>query len=328
MGIGFIITGLCILCVSIVLLLRTHKINEDVANLNKILEKEQISLKLKKGHLEKEQISLKLQKDTLQKEIANLSQQAENQRQQLQNYQNDIFQIVEKQKELSKQAFENYFKVLEKKYMEVEEEHDMEINALQTHYKLEKLKLDNELDECKNDLDKIKSTRAAAIEAQRKEKEIQENKTFYCLKVSDIDIKDITVLESIKPKLTNPRTLSMLIWQSYFRTPMTQLCNNVIGVNKKTGIYKITNILTNECYIGQAVDLAARWKDHAKASLGVDTPKGSKLYKAVMEHGLWNFSWEVLEECSREQLNEKERFYIDLYQSVPYGYNILSAPKR
>ena len=39
---------------------------------------------------------------------------------------------------------------------------------------------------------------------------------------------------------------------------MNQLCNNIIGVKIKSGIYKITNQLTNMCYIGQAVDIAKR----------------------------------------------------------------------
>jgi hypothetical protein len=41
----------------------------------------------------------------------------------------------------------------------------------------------------------------------------------------------------------------------------------------------------------------------------------------MREDGLENFSFELLEECSREELNEKEKFYIGLYQSDQYGYN-------
>ena len=85
----------------------------------------------------------------------------------------------------------------------------------------------------------------------------------------------------------------MLVWQTFFRAPMTQLCNNVIGTAEKTGIYKITNQITNECYIGQARDLASRWKEHAKCGLDIDTPQGNKLYAAMKKYGIWNFSWEV-----------------------------------
>jgi group I intron endonuclease len=102
---------------------------------------------------------------------------------------------------------------------------------------------------------------------------------------------------------------------------MTTLCNNVVGTYMKSGIYKITNQKTKECYIGQAVDIASRWKQHAKCMLDIDTPAGNKLYKAAQEYGIWNFSWEILEECPHEQLNEKEQYYIDLYDSYNFGYN-------
>jgi group I intron endonuclease len=99
------------------------------------------------------------------------------------------------------------------------------------------------------------------------------------------------------------------------------LCNNIIGTSVKSGIYKITNQKNNICYIGQAVDLATRWKQHAKCGLGIDTPQSNKLYKAMKEDGLWNFSFEVLEFCTSAELNEKEKYYIELYQSKDYGYN-------
>ena len=41
----------------------------------------------------------------------------------------------------------------------------------------------------------------------------------------------------------------------------------------------------------------------------------------MQEDGLYNFRFELLEECPREQLNEKEKYYIDLYESITYGYN-------
>jgi len=55
--------------------------------------------------------------------------------------------------------------------------------------------------------------------------------------------------------------------------------------------------------------------------LGIDTPASNKLYKAMIEDGLWNFSFEILEECPTAQLNEKEKYYIQLYKSYDYGFN-------
>ena len=125
----------------------------------------------------------------------------------------------------------------------------------------------------------------------------------------------------MKSQLHNPRILNMLIWSTYFQKPMTNLCNNIVGTEIKCGIYKITNQLNDMCYIGQSVNISDRWKQHAKCGLGIDTPQSNKLYQAMIENGLWNFSFEILEECSREELNNKEKYYIQLYQSKEYGYN-------
>ena len=232
-----------------------------------------------------------------------------------------IQNAIDNQQEMSSNAFKNYCDILEKKYKEVEEEHDMEIEALNTAYSNLQLKLLREADEVRSDLDKIKATRAAAIEAARREKDIESNLTFYCLDISDADKRDIAKLEALKPSLNKPRVLSMLIWQTWFQKPLKALSANVVGATDATGIYKITNIKTKECYIGQAIHIKDRFVEHAKCGLGIDTPAGNKLYKAIQEFGLWNFSFEVLEECPREQLNEKEKYYIDLYSSYDYGYN-------
>ena len=255
--------------------------------------------------------------ETILSENNKLTTQIEEGKKHLSTIQN----AIDNQQEMSSNAFKNYCDILEKKYKEVEEEHDMEIEALNTAYGNLQLKLLREADEVRSDLDKIKATRTAAIEAARREKDIENNLTFYCLDISDADKIDIAKLEALKPSLNKPRVLSMLIWQTWFQKPLKALSANVVGATDATGIYKITNIKTKECYIGQAIHIKDRFVEHAKCGLGIDTPAGNKLYKAIQEFGLWNFSFEVLEECPREQLNEKEKYYIDLYSSYDYGYN-------
>lgn len=177
-------------------------------------------------------------------------------------------------------------------------------------------------------MEKIRITRASAQEALLKEEKIKKDMSFYSLNPSQEDIDDIQTLERIKNKLHQPRILCMLIWSTYFQKPMTQLCNNILGVKEICGIYKITNQETNQCYIGQSVDIAKRWKDHIKCGLGIDTPANNKLYQSMAEYGVWNFTFEVLEECPKNQLNEKERFYIDLYQANEFGFNSNTGIKK
>lgn len=62
--------------------------------------------------------------------------------------------------------------------------------------------------------------------------------------------------------------------------------------------------------------------------MGIDTPANNKLYKAMQEYGLNKFSFELIEKCDRDLLNEKEKYYIELYDSCNYGYNSTIGVKR
>ena len=316
-----IVVSILLIIYSVYALKHAHQINQDI-------DKQNQELQNKNKQLREENENLDASNHCLNTEQKMLNAQIEHQEKELQTLQSTITSSTKAKEEMSQKAFENYCQVLEKQYDEYEEEYDMYKDALETSYSNRQLELMRELDEVQKDLDSIKATRAAAIQAQTREKEIEEKLSFYCLTIPDTELKDISVLESIAPKLNKPRVLYMLIWQTFFKTPMTNLCNQVIGTTTKSGIYKITNIKTKECYIGQAVDLASRWKDHAKCGLHIDTPAGNKLYKAMQEYGIWNFSWEVLEKVPPAQLNEKEDYYIRLYDSVNFRYNSIKAPTK
>lgn len=83
------------------------------------------------------------------------------------------------------------------------------------------------------------------------------------------------------------------------------------------GIYKITNKLNNKCYIGQSIHIERRWAEHCFPS------KTSQISLAIQKYGKDNFNFEILEECTLEQLDEKEQFWIKYYNSItPNGYNV------
>lgn len=301
------IISIIFLILSCILLIYTYKcknkinvLNTNIANENYILDLQNQSLKEKEQEIEKS-IKIKIQ------ELNDISHSIEND--------------FENKKALSNKAFESYCDTLDNSYKEKEREYQEHLSLLGVSYEKHQLDLLRKTDKIREELDSIKATRTAAIQAQIKEKEIKEKREFYMLCPKTADIDDIRKLERIKPDLHNPRVLSMLIWSTFFQKPMTTLCNNVLGTSTITGIYKITNQNNDMCYIGQAVDVATRWKNHAKCGLDIDTPAGNKLYKAMKEEGIWNFSWELLEECPRNELDAKEKFYIELYQSKDFGYN-------
>ena len=167
----------------------------------------------------------------------------------------------------------------------------------------------------------------AGVKARLREQAKKEKINFYKLTISDLDLADVKKLENLKLSLHKPVILSKLIWTQYFQKQMTALCDKVLGKETVCGIYKITNLLTEQCYIGQSLDVAKRWKDHCKCGLGIDASATNKLYNAMQKDGVWNFSFELLEKCSKDLLNEKERFWISMYQSDSFGYNIMKGNK-
>ena len=177
-----------------------------------------------------------------------------------------------------------------------------------------------DLDSVRKELEKIRATKAAAMEAQLREEEIKNQATFYTLQLNDADKRDVAYLQSIEYNLREARPLRMLIWTTFYRDKVNDLAARV-GALGASGIYKITHIDSGISYVGQAKDIKERWITHVKCSLGIDTPVTSQLYAFTREKGIDNFTFEVLEKCSINELNEKEKFYIDLYQTYDFGLN-------
>ena len=94
----------------------------------------------------------------------------------------------------------------------------------------------------------------------------------------------------------------------------------------KCGIYIITNKINGKVYIGKSNDIERRFKEHCSQYERNRTPN-KPLYLAFEKYGIYNFSFEILELCPSENLNEKERYWIQKYQSddKEKGYNILSG---
>lgn len=178
-----------------------------------------------------------------------------------------------------------------------------------------------ELDKLNQALEDKKRAVQAAIEEAKRQQELEEQEEFYKIKLSDIDKEEIARLRTVVPYLRSAEPINKVIWSVYYMKPLNDLIGRVIGKETKCGIYKLTNTKNKKVYIGQAVSVSDRWKQHVKRGVGAETPTRNKLYPEMQEYGPELFTFELLEECPKDQLNAREKYWIEYFDSCTWGYN-------
>lgn len=88
------------------------------------------------------------------------------------------------------------------------------------------------------------------------------------------------------------------------------------------GIYKITNLINNKSYIGCSKNIEQRWISHKSESIIENNPQYNySIHKAFRKYGIDNFSFEIVELLSELELFEKEKYWINYYDTYNNGYN-------
>lgn len=92
-------------------------------------------------------------------------------------------------------------------------------------------------------------------------------------------------------------------------------------------IYIITNSINDKVYIGQTIQtLQERWQGHCRKACSVNEAN-MQIKRAIFKYGKENFKIEELEKCKVEELDEKEIYYISLYNAFVKGYNSTKGGK-
>lgn len=287
---------------------QTEMLNEQIITDN--LQQEEIA-----NNLKHEIGQLEVKKESILANISDLQAQADNTAEMYEKKAIEVAQLkIEASLTEQSAKYEAATKEYENEYLSTIQQAAVDLQA-QLNEKV------SQLNKINSDINTFKATREALIQANLREQELLDTVGFHTISLSEQDITDINTLERIKPTLFKPEILSKLIWSTYFLQPVSSMCNNIFGTGKVCGVYKITNLTTKEVYIGQSVDCAERIKQHIKAGLGIDNKGTNKLYKAMQKTGVWNFAFELLEKCPREELDKKEKEYIAIYESDKFGYN-------
>lgn len=86
------------------------------------------------------------------------------------------------------------------------------------------------------------------------------------------------------------------------------------------GIYKITNP-SGKIYIGQSINIKYREKQYKNLASNIKPQIG--IYRSILKHGWKKHKFEIIEECSLNNLNKRERYWQDYYGVLEFGLNCI-----
>lgn len=235
------------------------------------------------------------------------------------DYYNQCLATVEEQIKLKHEKLtQNYQKTMEI----LNQDYEQNKNSKQQELDEFTQQCNNQIQLAQSQLNGLQKKIDSVTEVVKRAEAEQNKKEFYRIHLSNEDIEEIKKIRSIEPYLRNKEPLNKIIWKYYYEKPVNEMIGRVIGPGIHIGIYKITEIDNGKCYVGQSVDLSSRFKQHIKRGIGAETPTKNKLYPAMLAIGPENFTFEIIEECNKEQLDEREDYYQQFFHAIDYGYSI------
>ena len=163
----------------------------------------------------------------------------------------------------------------------------------------------------------------AAVQGFKNLEKLKEAENYNKISFSPEELDELDELNKVMKHLKNPLPLYKAIYEIYYKNKVNDLVMRVVGNDRVSGIYKITHIDSGKCYVGQSVDIGDRWKQHIKRGVGAEPLTNNKLYPAMMELGIHNFMFEIVETTTdMTKLNAMEKYWQEFYQAKEFGYSI------
>lgn len=301
---GYVISGI-VLLVGIIFLIQGYK--KYNTNLNQIIlqKKDDIAAAVKEQQEEQSQLQMKLLAE--KKELDNLIET------------NNKYRTLSKEaidREIAafhKQSIEKIQYVQETEFARIDEDVRKREEYARLLFQKERKEMDKQLQNQRTQIEEWQAKLDSIGAAVRRRKELEEKEDFYSIQVPQNDKDDIKVLQSMDLKLHNRNVIPKLIWELFIRRPTQEMTKRVTNGRECSGIYKVTNKQTGESYIGRSSNITTRWQNHVKTAIGLDAAAASTFHTRLAQDGVWDYTWEILEEVPAARLPEREAFYIELY---------------
>lgn len=251
--IGILISSTILLCIFIPKLKLKHQIDEDIIKT--------------KEYLIDDINSLNKQKDELKEDISQLNTSKILDTQKVKDLKENIEYLNKHKEQCIKDndtlintldlRFSEYADRLGEQTAQYEEEYKQEyldtIKDLSNNIQIEMDMIIEERNSLLLELEDCRNIVQAAIDANIRAEELRTKADFYKLQIPYEDLQEIKTLKEVAKLLRNKEPLNKVIWKVYYEKPTNDLIGRVVGEEKTTGIYKITNLNNSKCYIGQAV---------------------------------------------------------------------------
>ena len=158
-------------------------------------------------------------------------------------------------------------------------------------------------------------------EALLRERAVKEQQDFYRVKLSLEEKEDIQNLTAFLPKIHNSSALYKIVYDLFVSRAVKEMEKRVLNNESFSGIYKITGP-DGRIYIGKSTDIKSRWQQHCKSAFHTGTISWAAIHDEMEKVGMDQFTFEVIERTPKENLTDREKFWIRFYDSDKTGFNM------
>ena len=307
----YYIIGALIIVVAVLLILLIHKINVIKEFNNELTKQARLDI-------EKQRLKLVSDINDLLKELKRLQEQTD----QLLKDKNIIVQQQEDIVKLEVDKWASKYKEEQTKPIneEIQTKRE-ELAAIMDEWSGWQKFVSEEKARLQSEIDVLKAAQDAANQEILRRKQVEEQQDFYRVVLPQNDKEDIEVLEEVRPRLHRVDNFDKLIYDNYLSKPVIEMVKRVLQGGAPSGIYKITRLKTGEMYVGKSTNVHDRWIQHLKTAMHCGTIAHSILHTTMEKDGVDNFTFELLEEVPKDKLTEREKFWINYYDTKSYGMN-------
>ena len=284
--------------------LRERELSRDVVQQKTVLDGVNRQVQLANNQLRQVNDTLQTQRERAKNYEAGLRELAE---ESAKTYEQDLMKIADTRVAEAKAKMQQ----------EAKKQHE----ELMAQFGEKAAEMNEQLSALTESINEYSAKQAAINKAIMRQRALEEQQDFYRVCLGPEAANDVEILNAARRNLKKPEIIDKIIYDNYIGKPVLEMIKRVLQNSTCSGIYKITCIKTGEIYIGRSTDIKSRWQQHCKSAFNCGTIAHSLLHTKMKQYGIEQFTFELVEQVPKEQLSERESFYIDFYQSKKVGLN-------